>query len=157
MKSFLFLWGWAILGCFLSGCAGNYYPSGAVLGEAASTPQANRVVTFDVVGKGVEPELSLSKGQAVLMAERAAVADGYRQFVEKIRGVYVDAYMRAGYGAVNWEALKTSTQSWLRGVEIIEIKQGAFGIVEAHMQLKVNFIDNSMIWWPFGADNIPKS
>ncbi len=161
MKFFLFFGVWVIFVFTLCGCTGSYsshnYPSGSVLGEATSTQEQNRVVTFEVIGKGVEPELALSKGQAVLMAERAAVADGYRQFVEKIRGVYVDAYMKAGYGAVNFEALKTSTQSWLRGVEIIEIRQGPFGIVEAHMQLKVNFIKNGMIWWPFGANNIPKS
>ena len=161
MKSFLFFWVWVILAFSLSGCTGGYsshtYPSGSVLDGATPTSEKSRVVTFDVIGKGVEPELSLSKGQAVLMAERAAVADGYRQFVEKIRGVYIDAYMKAGYGAVNWDALKTSTQSWLRGVEIIEVRQGPFGIVEAHMQLRVNFIKNDMIWWPFGANNNPKS
>ena len=161
MKSFKFFWVWVILAFSLSGCAGGYYshsyPSGGILDEATSTSEMDRVVTFDVIGKGVEPELSLSKGQAVLMAERAAVADGYRQFVEKIRGVYVDAYMKAGYGAVNWEALNTSTQSWLRGVHIVEVRQGPFGIVEAHMQLRVNFINKNMIWWPFGVDNIPKS
>lgn len=161
MKFFLFFCGLIISVCSLSGCVGSYYahntPSETVLHQATSTSEMNRVVTFDVVGKGVEPELSLSKGQAVLMAERAAVADGYRQFVEKIKGVYVDAYMKAGYGAVNLDALATNTRSWLRGVEIIEIRQGPFGIVEAHMQLRVNFIQNDMIWWPFRADNIPKS
>lgn len=157
MKLFLFFWVGVISVFSLAGCAGTHYPSGSVLGDSISTSEMYRVVIFNVVGKGVEPELSLSKGQAVLMAERAAVADGYRQFVEKIRGVYVDAYMKAGYGTVNWEALKTSTQSWLRGVEITEVRQGPFGIVEAHMQLKVNFVNNNMIWWPFGTDNIPKS
>ncbi|MCG8551036.1 MAG: hypothetical protein MI799_11605 [Desulfobacterales bacterium] len=118
-----------------------------------ASPPAHKIVTFDVIGKGIEPEGALSKGQAVLMAERAAVADGYRQFVEKIRGVYVDAYMKSGHGAVNWDVVKTSTQSWLRGVELIEVKHAAFGIIEAHMQLRVNFVKDEMIWWPTGIDD----
>lgn len=161
MKSFLCFWVLVISAVSMIGCAGsvfsNDYPSGSVLGGSPAQSEKNRVVIFNVVGKGVEPELALSKGQALLMAERAAVADGYRQFVEKLRGVYVDAYMKAGYGTVNMDLLKTNTQSWLRGVEVVEIRQGPHGIVEAHMQLKVNFINKDMIWWPFGMENVPKS
>jgi len=40
------------------------------------------------------------------MAERAAVADGYRQLVEKVRGVYVDAFMKAGRGTVNHDVIQ---------------------------------------------------
>ncbi|MCP4021695.1 MAG: hypothetical protein GY729_07625 [Desulfobacteraceae bacterium] len=121
---------------------------GNVLGTAQSGADIQRIVTLTVIGKGIEPEASVTKGQAKLMAERAAVADGYRQFVEKIRGVYVDAYMKAGYGSVDMDTITLSTRSWLRGVEVIEIKQGAYGITEAHMQLRINFTRKGMIWWP---------
>ncbi len=155
MGKLLFVW--VVIGFALIGCTGKAITQQNGLNNHVSTiPEktaVNKVVTFDVIGKGIEPEDSLTKGQAVLMAERAAVADGYRQFVEKIRGVYVDAYMKAGYGAVNWDVVKTSTQSWLRGVELVEVKHGAFGIIEAHMQLRVNFVKDEMVWWPAGIDD----
>ena len=123
---------------------------GHVLGLDQSVGPAQKTVTFDVVGKGLEPENALTKGEAVLMAERAAVADGYRQFTEKVSGVYVDAYMKSGFGTVNHEMVTTKTQSWLRGVEIKELITGKHGICEAHMQLTIYFARKDMVWWPVG-------
>ncbi len=138
----------------LTGCGTGLTPvttsdtggTGSVVGQV----NEQKVVTFDVTGKGLEPETALTKGEAVIMAERAAIVDGYRQLVEKIHGVYVDAYMKAGYGTVNHELIKTNTQSWLRGVEIVEIRQANHGITEVQMQLRVNFTKKGMIWWPSG-------
>jgi hypothetical protein len=109
-----------------------------------------KVVTFMVIGKGLEPENALSKGEAVLMAERAAVADGYRQLVEKVRGVYVDAFMRAGRGTINYDTIQVHTQSWLRGTEVMEIYPGDHGIINARLRLRINFDKDGMVWWPFG-------
>lgn len=155
-KLFVFI-GLVILTSSMAGCTGmvasqNNPHNAPVAGNEPADVPAEKIVTFDVIGKGIEPDNATSKGQAVLMAERAAVADGYRQFVEKIRGVYVEAYLKSGYGTVNWDRIKTSTQSWLRGVEVIEIKQGSYGIIEAHMQLRVNFVKDDVIWWPVGID-----
>jgi len=126
-----------------------------VLNDSLNGVHNQRVMTFHVTGKGLAPETAISKGQAVLMAERAAVADGYRQLVEKIRGVYVDAYMKSGRGAVDYEMVRTSTQSWLRGAEIDSIVHADYGITEAHMSLRINFIKKNMIWWPSGrGENI---
>ncbi|MFH1155005.1 MAG: hypothetical protein V1793_14425 [Pseudomonadota bacterium] len=110
----------------------------------------DRVVNFQVTGKGVAPENSLNKGQAILMAEKAAVADGYRKLVEKIRGVYVDAYLKSGQGVVDYDIVQAHTQSWIRGAEVLEIHQAEFGITEAIMRLRVNFTRRGMIWWPVG-------
>ncbi len=136
----------------LSGCS-LFQPvisSGGVLDGNLNGVQHARVVTFHVTGKGLAPETAVSKGQAVLMAERAAVADGYRQLVEKIRGVYVDAYMKSGQGAVDYEMVRTYTQSWLRGAKIDSIVHGDYGITEANMSLRINFTRKNMIWWPTG-------
>lgn len=141
----------------ISGCSGTFLSGsshadspGSVLGLSQKEGGTNQVVTFEVTGKGLEPEASLRKGEAVIMAERAAIMDGYRQFAEKIHGVYVDAYMKAGYGAIDHDTIKTNTQSWLRGVEIVEIRQGNHGITEAVMMLRINFTKQGMIWWPSG-------
>ncbi len=139
---------------FLTGCnigqPNKTAGPGSVLGLDQTSGSSQKVVTFGVVGKGLEPENALTKGEAKLMAERAAVADGYRQMVEKLRGVYVDAFMKAGYGTVNQDVIITKTQSWLRGVEILEIREAQYGISEAHMQLSVYFAKKDMVWWPSG-------
>ncbi len=159
--------GLIISGFFVSSllfCACGSFPSSSVggPGKVLNSPDGEsddqKVVTFYVIGKGLEPENALSKGEAVLMAERAAVADGYRQLVEKISGVYVDALTRAGYGAVDQDRIVTRTQSWLRGVEVLEIRKSEYGVTEAQMQLSIYFAKKNMIWWPAGLGNgAPKS
>lgn len=123
---------------------------GSVLGPAPESATERKTVTFSVIGKGLEPERATTKGEARLMAERAAMADGYRQLVEKLSGVYVDAYMKAGYGSVSQDVVTTKAQSWLRGVELVEIRDAKHGITEAHMQLSIHFTKRNMIWWPSG-------
>ncbi|MCP4020198.1 MAG: hypothetical protein GY729_00005 [Desulfobacteraceae bacterium] len=152
MKKFVIGFLGLALVAFLTACNVPYKTSnpGDVLGAAPGGENNQRIVTFSVVGKGLEPETAMTKGEAILMAERAAIADGYRQFVEKLRGVYVDAFMKAGYGTVDMDVIKTKTQSWLRGVEIFEVKSASHGIVEAHMQLRINFTQKGMVWWPSG-------
>lgn len=141
---------------FFSGCGGVVTPAstaggpGKVLGPPGGELDDHKVVTFFVIGKGLEPENARSKGEAVIMAERAAVADGYRQLVEKIRGVYVDAFMRAGRGTVDYDTIQVHTQSWLRGTEVMEIYEGEYGITTARLQLRINFAKNGMVWWPVG-------
>ncbi|MCP4718497.1 MAG: hypothetical protein GY860_03485, partial [Desulfobacteraceae bacterium] len=61
----LFVVGLTILG--LSGCNSIYYSSpGPVTGPAPGDSNENKVVTFIVKGKGVEPEAALTRGQARL-------------------------------------------------------------------------------------------
>ncbi len=130
---------------------------GGVINPVGSQLDLERIVTFRVLGKGVEPEDALTKGQARLMAEKAAIMDGYRQFVEKLSGVYVDAYTSSGYGKVDEDSLSISVQSMLRGVEIQEITHDEYGIAKAAMELRVNFTRHGMVWWPkgLGKDVIP--
>ena len=145
----LFFWGCNTVGQSLSSAPGG------VLESAGGRVDNHKVVTFYVTGKGLEPENALTKGEAVLMAERAAVADGYRQLVEKVRGVYVDAFMKAGRGTINHDAIQVHTQSWLRGTEIMEISQGEYGITSARLRLRINFSKDGMVWWPVGiGDNV---
>nr|WP_319493620.1 hypothetical protein [uncultured Desulfobacter sp.] len=128
--------------------------SGSVLDSFANNVVNHKVFTFQVTGKGLEPENVLTKGEAILMAERAAIADGYRQLVERVRGVYVDAYTKAGRGSVNQDAILVKTQAWLRGTEVMEITRADNGITEARLRLRVNFSKRGVVWWPVGiADN----
>ncbi len=159
-RFFMALLGFTASVLLLSGCGwlptGSSGSTGNVLGTPDKGNGSEKIVTFYVVGKGLEPENALTRGQAVLMAERAAVADGYRQLVEKLRGVYVDAQMKAGSGAVNYDAIQVHTQSWLRGTDVIDLKRGDYGITEARMRLRVNFAKKGMVWWPVGIDTDAK-
>lgn len=128
--------------------------SGGVLDSSANYVAKHKVVTFQVTGKGLEPENALTKGEAILMAERAAVADGYRQLVEIVRGVYVEACTKAGGGSLNQDTIQVQTQSWLRGTQVMKITRADYGITEARLRLQVNFSKRGMVWWPVGiADN----
>lgn len=144
----------AVLLILLSGCSftgqNSISSPGPVLGLGQGDSNSRKVVTFEVIGKGLEPEKALTKGEARIMAERAAVADGYRQLVEKVRGVYVDAFMKAGFGTVNQDMITTKTQSWLRGVDIVEIRFAEHDITEAVMELSIYFAKKDMVWWPSG-------
>ena len=154
-KLSIVLLGFFVLVLFFSGCSSKSSSTaeggpGKVLGPSGGESGGHKVVTFFVTGKGLEPENALSKGEAVLMAERAAVADGYRQLVEKLRGVYVDAFMRAGRGTVDYDTIQVHTQSWLRGTEIMELSQGEYGITNVRLRLRINFNKDGMVWWPVG-------
>lgn len=141
--AFLFTAGIVLL---FSGC--SHTPYKAL--ENPGTSESEKVVTFNVVGKGLEPENAVSRGEARILAERAAVADGYRRLAEKLSRVYVDAYMKASHGTVDYDRVRTETHSWLRGTEIIKITEGEYGIMNARMQLRVNFTKKGMVWWPVG-------
>ncbi len=139
---------------FLYGCS-TIRPTGSLRGLTGVTDgEGSKIVTFHAVGKGLSPETAINKGQAILMAEKAAVADGYKKLIEKIRGVYVDAYMQSGQGMVDHDIIRTHTQSWLRGAEIMGVKQADNGITEAYMALRVNFAHKNMIWWPTGISGL---
>ncbi|WP_321491546.1 hypothetical protein [uncultured Desulfobacter sp.] len=109
-----------------------------------------KIVTFQVIGKGLEPENASTKGEAILLAERAAVADGYRKLVEKIRGVYVDAYTKAGRGSIDQDTIQIHTKSWIRGAEVVNITREDYGITFAWLRLRINFSKKGMEWVPVG-------
>ena len=156
-KLSIVLLGLLVAALLFTGCSSNIVKPastaggpGKVLGPPGGEVDDHKIVTFFVIGKGLEPENALTKGEAVLMAERAAVADGYRQLVEKVRGVYVDAFMRAGRGTVDYDTIQVHTQSWIRGTEIMEISEGEYGITNIRMRLRINFAKDGMVWWPVG-------
>ena len=155
-KTGIMVWGLFVSVSFFSGCSSFNLSSTAVNPGKVCSPSwgvedDQKVVSFLVIGKGLEPENALSKAEAVLMAQRAAVADGYRQLVEKINGVYVDAFMQAGRGTIQHDTVRVQTRSWLRGVEIMEIYPGDDGITNARLRLKI-VLNNTVIG---GCHGIP--
>ncbi len=95
------------------------------------------VVTLHAVGRGIAPEDAISKGQAIILGESAARANGYVKLAEKIYGVYVDSYRRLGGGQVDYEVVHQETQALLKGAEVMEYRQLEHGIFEVYMEVKV--------------------
>lgn len=95
------------------------------------------VVTLHAVGRGIAPEDATSKGQAIILGESAARANGYVKLAEKIYGVYVDSYRRLGRGIVDYEIVHQETQALLKGAEVLEYRQLEHGIYEVYMEVKV--------------------
>ncbi len=119
-----------------------------VVDGTLNASEMQKVVTYRVVGRGIEPERSRSRAEAQLMAERAAVADGYRLLVEKIHGVYLDSQAFVRNGSVDYTLLRTETQAWLRGAEVVEINRLTNGITEAEMIVKLDFFKKDNRWHP---------
>ena len=71
-------------------------------------------------GKGVEPENGTPM-QRKLLAERAAVIDGYRQLTERLAGVLVNYYSESGKNTVSYDQIMIEANAYLRGAQITNI------------------------------------
>ncbi|MBF0226001.1 MAG: hypothetical protein HQK76_11140 [Desulfobacterales bacterium] len=122
-----------------------------ILGQYPGLPDANGVLTVHVIGKGIAPENSISKGQAILLAERAAVADGYRKLAEKIQGIYIAEWARLENEAVDYDIVKLETETWIRGAEIMKIKQIDNGITEVYMRSRIYVSPDHILYKRVGS------
>ncbi|MFZ5570313.1 MAG: hypothetical protein ACOZF0_07905 [Thermodesulfobacteriota bacterium] len=79
--------------------------------------EASEKFAVDVIGQGIEPETG-SPQQKKLMAERAAVIDGYRKLSERIAGTILNAYTAAGRNNISVDHVITETNAYLRGAQV---------------------------------------
>lgn len=107
------------------------------ISQRESGERKKAVVTLHAVGRGIAPEDAISRGQAIILGESAALANGYVKLAEKIHGVYVDSYRYLGRGKVDYEVVHQETQALLRGAEVLEYRQLEHGIFEVYMEVKV--------------------
>lgn len=111
----------------------------------------NRVVVFKVTGKGMAPENAVRRGEEIILGERAAVLDGYRLLIEKLRGVLIDTYSKRKGVDVDMDTISSQARSYLKGVEILETTVDEYGVCHTDMQVRVFFTyNNELIWWPSG-------
>lgn len=111
----------------------------------------NRVVVFKVTGKGMAPETAVRRGEEMILGERAAVLDGYRLLIEKLRGVLIDTYSQKKGVDVDMDTISSQARSYLKGVEILETRVDEYGVCHTDMQVRVFFTyNNELIWWPSG-------
>lgn len=97
--------------CVYSGTDGNCV-------EPSLNSSQELVIT--VFGQGVAPSVTASPAQAYALAKRAAMADGYRQIAERIKGVYVEGQDSVKNMMMQRSTVRTSVDAVVRGANIID-------------------------------------
>ncbi|MEZ0373637.1 MAG: LPP20 family lipoprotein, partial [Candidatus Sericytochromatia bacterium] len=94
---------------------------------------ANRWV--EATGSGVPRETG-NPAQARLLAQRAAVADAYRQLAETVHGVRIDAETTVLNYVTQSDVIRTRVQALIKGArQVGEARQGADGVTQVTMRL----------------------
>jgi len=100
--------------------------------------QKNCVLRLEVVGVGVAPASGMeSTAQAMAMARRAAILEGYKALAEKLYGVKINGRETLKNMMMQNESLRAYIQGVIRGANIEEesFKDGMYKVV---MSLKVD-------------------
>jgi hypothetical protein len=82
--------------------------------------QPTNIITVRSIGMGVAPESTISPAQALVLAKRAAIADGYRQLGEKMYGIRINAKDTIKDAVVQNTTVRTQVHGIIRNAEIVE-------------------------------------
>lgn len=95
-------------------------------------------LVITVVGQGVAPSVTASPAQAYALAKRAAVADGYRQIAEKVRGVHVEGQDTIKNMMLVSSNTRTSVEALVKGANILNttFKEG---LCEVEMEIALSY------------------
>ncbi|EQD93260.1 LPP20 lipofamily protein, partial [Helicobacter pylori PZ5080] len=91
---------------------------------------------------GVAPESTISPSQALALAKRAAIVDGYRQLGEKMYGIRVNAQDTVKDMVLQNSVIKTRVNALIRNAEITETIYKD-GLCQVSMELKLD----GRIWY----------
>lgn len=97
----------------------------------------NNIIELNAVGMGIPPENTVSPGQAMALAKRAAIVDAYRQIGEKMYGIRLNAQDTVKDMIVQNSTVKTKVQALIRNAEINE-SIWKDGVMQVSMQLKLD-------------------
>jgi len=100
-----------------------------------------RVITHILyaTGRGApSTDQSLSEIQRYLLAERAAIADAYRNLSEKIEGFLIEGFTKIGMYEAYADKISILTSSFIKGAQIEEIKHKDNGICEVVVKIALN-------------------
>lgn len=100
--------------------------------------KADNELVITVVGQGVAPSVTASPAQAYALAKRAAVADGYRQIAEKVRGVHVEGQDSIKNMMLVQSSTRTSVEALVRGANVTNttFKEG---LCEVEMEIAISY------------------
>ncbi len=97
----------------------------------------NKGSTIFVTGKGLASKDESDGTRGYLLAERAAIVDGYRLLSEKLAGILLQSASRNENYKLSSDSIMAQTQSFVRGAEIVNITHKENGIVEVQMKLQL--------------------
>lgn len=99
--------------------------------------QPTNIITIRSIGMGVAPETTISPAQALVLAKRAAIADGYRQLGEKMYGIRINAKDTIRDAVVQNTTVRTQVHAIIRNAEIMEtvFKDG---LCQVEMEVKLD-------------------
>lgn len=113
----------------------NIIPNSPIL-----TP--NNILELNAVGMGVAPESTISPAQALALAKRAAIIDGYRQLGEKMYGIRLSGQDTVREYVLQSSTTKARVESLIRNAEITETVYKD-GLCQVSMEVKLD----GRIWY----------
>ena len=111
-------------------------PNDSIIPNAPMLTESN-VIELNAVGMGIPPENTISPGQAMALAKRAAIIDAYRQIGEKMYGIRLNAQDTVKDMVVQNSSVKTKVEALIRNAEISE-SVWKDGMMQVSMQLKLD-------------------
>jgi hypothetical protein len=100
--------------------------------------RSDNELVITVVGQGVAPSVTASPAQAYALAKRAAIADGYRQIAEKVKGVQVEGQDTIKNLMLVQSTTRTSVDALVRGANVTNtiFKEG---LCEVEMEIALSY------------------
>lgn len=100
--------------------------------------RADNELVITVVGQGVAPSVTASPAQAYALAKRAAMADGYRQIAERVKGVEVEGQDTIKNMMLTQSTTRTSVEALVRGANVLNttFKEG---LCEVEMEIALSY------------------
>lgn len=95
------------------------------------------IITIRAIGMGVAPDTAKSTAQAMVLAKRAAILDGYRQLGEKMHGIRINAKDTVKDAVVVRSEIRTELYSIVRGAEVLETIWDN-GLCQVEMEVKLD-------------------
>lgn len=109
----------------------------AVSGQANAAPNW-KTNTIQATGTGVaNPRTSVSAAHAAMLARRAAIADAYRQLLEIVQGVNVDAETTVEQMMTASDVVRLKVTGVIKGAQIISEGELAGGGYSVTMELPI--------------------
>ncbi|RDU52246.1 LPP20 family lipoprotein [Helicobacter sp. MIT 01-3238] len=110
-------------------------------GLPADFPKENEIIEIEVVGIGVAPADCCTPAQAVAMAKRSAIVDGYRQLGEQMYGIKISSTDTVHNMVLKNSRVKTRVNAVIRGAQVRD-SACKEGICQVNMELKLD----SRVW-----------
>lgn len=96
-----------------------------------------RVIEMAAVGMGVAPENTISPAQALALAKRSAIIDGYRQLGEKMYGIRINSKETVKDMVLRNSVIKSKVLAVIKNAEVTETVYKD-GLCQVSMELKLD-------------------